>query len=188
MARKEFIPIRARVAAGLNGDALEVGFGSGLNVAHYPPTIRRVRAVDPDTVGRTLAAKRLAAAHVPVEFVGLDGQSLPVDSDSVDTVLSTWTLCTIPEPQRALAEIKRVLKNGGSFHFAEHGRSPDESLARWQDRLTPIQRRIAGGCHLNRPIQMLIEESGLQLAKIETYFVAGPRVIGYTYEGVATKL
>src|SRR5207253_50642 len=120
------------------------------------------RAVDPATVGRRLAAKRLARSQVPVEFVGLDGQDLPVDTGSVDHVLVTWTLCTIPDVERALREIRRVLKPGGTMHFAEHGRAPDPGVARWQDRLTPIQRRLFGGCHLNRPIADLITGSGLE--------------------------
>lgn len=160
MARKEFIPIRARVTAGLDGDVLEVGFGSGLNVPHYPTAIHRVRAVDPAKVGRKLAVKRVAASPVPVEYVGLDGQQLPMETDSVDHVLATWTLCSIPDVDRALTEIHRVLRSGGSFHFVEHGRSPDPKVARWQDRLTPIQRRVAGGCHLNRPINELVARSG----------------------------
>jgi ubiquinone/menaquinone biosynthesis C-methylase UbiE len=187
MAAKQLGPIRARVAAELDGEVLEAGFGSGLNIAYYPPAVRRVRAVDPATLGRKLAAKRLAAAPAPVEFAGRDGQHLPVDSDSVDHVLATWTLCSIPQPERALAEIYRVLRPGGRFHFAEHGRSPDPKVARWQDRLTPIQRRLAGGCHLNRPIQALIEASGLELATIATYHIQGPKAFGYMYEGVAAK-
>jgi ubiquinone/menaquinone biosynthesis C-methylase UbiE len=187
MAAKQLGPIRARVAAELDGEVLEVGFGSGLNIAYYPPAVHRVRAVDPATLGRKLAAKRLATSPVSVEFAGLDGQHLPVDSQSVDHVLATWTLCTIPQPERALAEIYRVLRPGGSFHFAEHGRSPDPKVARWQDRLTPIQRRLAGGCHLNRPMQALIEASGLELAKIANYRLQGPKAFGYMYEGVAAK-
>jgi ubiquinone/menaquinone biosynthesis C-methylase UbiE len=187
MARKEFDPIRARVAAGLVGDVVEIGFGSGLNVPHYPPAVERVRAVDPAVLGRRLASRRLAASPVPVEFVALDGQDLPLDSESVDHVLATWTLCSIPEPARALAEIRRVLRSGGSFHFAEHGRSPDRKVATWQDRLTPIQRRVAGGCHLNRPIRQLIEDAGLHPARIENYYVQGPKPFGYMYEGVATR-
>jgi ubiquinone/menaquinone biosynthesis C-methylase UbiE len=187
MAAKQLDPIRARAAAGLDGEVLEVGFGSGLNIAYYPPAVHRVRAVDPATLGRKLAARRLATSPAPVEFAGLDGQHLPVDSDSVDHVLTTWTLCSIPQPERALAEIYRVLRPGGSFHFAEHGRSPDPKVAHWQDRLTPIQRRLAGGCHLNRPIQTLIEASGLELAKISNYHLQGPRAFGYMYEGVAAK-
>src|SRR5579859_6335150 len=136
MARKQFGPIRARVAAGLDGEVVEIGFGSGLNIAYYPPAVHRVQAVDPATLGRTLAAERVATSPVPVEFTGLDGQHLPVDCGSVDHVLATWTLCSIPQPERALAEVYRVLRPGGRFHFAEHGRSLDPKVARWQDRLT----------------------------------------------------
>ena len=187
MRRGELQPIRARVAASLEGDVLEVGFGSGLNVPHYPPAVTRLRAVDPATVGRKLAAKRVAASHVPVEYFDLDGQALSLGSDSVDHVLATWTLCTIPDAGRALAEIRRVLRPGGSFHFVEHGLSPNSAVAAWQDRLTPIQRRLAGGCHLNRPIDQLVRNSGLELTRLENYYAQGPRAFGYMFEGVATK-
>jgi ubiquinone/menaquinone biosynthesis C-methylase UbiE len=176
------------VAAGLQGEVVEIGFGSGLNVPCYPPQVKRVRAVDPATIGRKLAAKRLAASPVPVEFVGLDGQSLPLETACADHVLTTWTLCTIPEPELALAEVFRVLRTGGEFHFVEHGRSPDTAVARRQDRFTPIQRRVAGGCHLNRPIQALVQKSGLELTKLDNYYVAGPKMFGYMYEGIATKV
>lgn len=187
MAGREFESIRARVASGLDGEVVEIGFGSGLNVPHYPPAVRRVQAVDPATLGRKLAAGRLAAVPVPVEFVGLDGQCLPLEDGSTDHVLATWTLCSIPQPDLALAEIRRVLRPGGEFHFVEHGRHPDPKVARWQDRLTPLQRLLAGGCHLNRPIDSLVRASGLELAKISNYAVSGPRASGYMYEGVATK-
>jgi ubiquinone/menaquinone biosynthesis C-methylase UbiE len=187
MRRRELAEIRARVAADLAGEVLEVGFGSGLNVPHYPPTVTRVMAVDPATLGRKLAAKRVAASPVPVDYIGLDGQTLPLDSASVDHVLTTWTLCTIPEVERALEEIRRVLRPGGTFHFIEHGRSPDPDVARWQDRLTPLQRRVAGGCHLNRPIQDLVTGSGLTLTRIENYYAKGPKSFGYMYEGAATN-
>jgi ubiquinone/menaquinone biosynthesis C-methylase UbiE len=187
MASKEFEPIRARVAADLAGEVLEIGFGSGLNVAHYPPAVHRVQAVDPAALGRKLAGKRLATSSIAVEFVGTDGQQLPLETGSVDHVLATWTLCTIPRPDRALAEIHRVLRVDGTFHFVDHGRSPDPSVARWQDRLTPIQRRVAGGCHLNRPIRDLIAAAGFQFGKIDNYYVRGPRFMGYIYEGVAVR-
>jgi ubiquinone/menaquinone biosynthesis C-methylase UbiE len=187
MRRRELTEIRARVAADLDGEVLEVGFGSGLNVPHYPPTVTRVLAVDPATLGRKLAANRVAASPVPVDYIGLDGQTLPLDSASVDHVLTTWTLCTIPDVERALEEIRRVLRPGGSFHFVEHGRSPDPDVARWQDRLTPLQRRVAGGCHLNRPIQDLVTGSGLTLTRIENYYAKGPKSFGYMYEGTATN-
>jgi ubiquinone/menaquinone biosynthesis C-methylase UbiE len=187
MSRREFTPIRDRVSAALLGEVLEIGFGSGLNVPHYPAAVTRVRAVDPATVGRRLAATRVAASPVPVEYIGLNGQELPLDPASVDHVLTTWTLCTIPDVERALSEVYRVLRSGGSFHFAEHGRSPDFRVARWQDRLTPLQRRLAGGCHLNRPIDQLVADSGLDLTRMENYYAKGPKPFGYMFEGRATK-
>lgn len=187
MSRRELTPIRARVAASLDGDVLEVGFGSGLNVPHYPPAVTGVRAVDPATIGRKLAARRVASSRVPVQYIGLDGQALSQESASIDHVLTTWTLCSIPDVDRALGEIRRVLRPGGLFHFVEHGRSPDRKVAGWQDRLTPIQRRVAGGCHLNRPIDQLVRNSGLEVLRLENYYAKGPRPFGYMFEGVATK-
>src|SRR5215472_15806108 len=187
MRDAETTQVRTRVAAGLNGEVLEVGFGSGLNVPHYPAAVTRVRAVDPATVGRKLASKRTAASPVPVDFVGLDAERLPVDDASVDHVLCTWTLCTIPDPELALAEISRVLRPGGSLHFAEHGLSPDAKVAMTQHRFTPLQRRVAGGCHLDRPIDKLIAGSGLAFERLETYYMRGPKAWVYTFEGTAVK-
>ena len=187
MNRADLRQIRDRVASGLGGEVLEVGFGSGLNVPHYPQAVSRVIAVDPAQVGRKLAAKRIAASPVPVEFAGLDGEQLPWEAGRFDHVLLTWTLCTIPHPGRGLAEICRVLRPGGELHFADHGRSPDPQVARWQDRLTPLQRRVSGGCHLNRPIGELIAGSGLQISEMDNYYLEGPKAFGYTFEGRATK-
>lgn len=187
MRNEEFGRIRARVAGGLSGDVLEIGFGSGLNVRYYPPAVERVLAVEPAMKGRELAERRIAAGKVPVEYVGLDGQKLSVPDASVDHVLTTWTLCTIPDAGLALTEIRRVLRPGGALHFAEHGRSPEPKVARWQDRLTPIQRRLAGGCHLNRSIADLIGGSDLELTSLTNYYVESPKPLGYMYEGVATK-
>lgn len=179
--------VRARVAAGMTGEVLEIGFGSGLNVPHYPPGVTRVLAVDPATVGRRLAATRIAAHAVPVEFIGTDAEALPVPGASADYVLSTWTLCTIPDPDRALAEAYRVLRPGGAFHFVEHGLSPDARVARVQRRLTPLHRRVLGGCHLDRPIANLVTEAGFRLTRLENYYFHRPRAVGYTYEGAAIK-
>lgn len=179
--------LRARAAAGLEGEVLEVGFGSGRNVPYYPPAVTHVCAVDPATVGRTLAAKRVAASTVPIDYVGLDGQRLPMEDGSVDHVLTTWTLCTIPDAGRALHEIRRVLRVGGSLHFVEHGRSPDPGVAAWQDRLTPLQKRLFGGCHLNRSIDRLVAGSGLELTAMENLYMKGPKPLGYLFVGTATK-
>lgn len=179
---------RAAAAAGLSGTVVEIGFGSGRNVRHYPPEVDRVVAVDPAIVGRKLAARRVAASTVTVDYVGLDGQDLPLGDDSVDHALSTWTLCTIPDVDRALAEVRRVLRPGGSLHFMEHGRSPDPRVARWQDRLTPLQKRVAGGCQLNRSIDELVTRSGLRLVQLEHPEVRGPAVMSHLYGGIAVRV
>ncbi|MBL7487272.1 class I SAM-dependent methyltransferase [Frankia sp. AgB1.9] len=178
---------RAQVTAGLAGEVLEIGFGSGRNLPHLPAAVTRLLVVEPAAVGRTLAAPRIAAAPFPVEFVGDDGQALPVADASVDHVLSTWTLCTIPDAEQALREIYRVLRPGGTMHFTEHGRSPRPRVARWQDRLTPAWGRIAGGCHLNRRIDDLVQKSGLILKSVQTYPMEGTALLGFAYEGIASK-
>ena len=178
---------RARAAAGLDGEVLEIGFGSGLNIPYYPAGLTLVRAVDPAAEGRQLAARRAAACAVPIEYAGSDAQTLPAGEASVDSVLSTWTLCTIPDAARALAEIRRVLRPGGAFCFVEHGLAPDARVARIQQRLTPFQRRVAGGCHLDRRIDQLVAAAGLELTRLDTYYMRGPRALGYTFEGVAVR-
>lgn len=183
----DFARIRARVTGDLDGQVLEIGFGSGLNVPHYPASVTKVVAIDPAVAGRKLAAARIAQCAVPIEFAGLDAGDLPADDGSVDHVLSTWTLCTVPDPAGALAEIWRALRPGGSLNFAEHGLAPDEKVARFQRRFTPVQRRLFGGCHLNRPIGELITDAGFDLVKLDTYYMRGPRAVGYTYEGAAVK-
>lgn len=187
MRGQELDAIRARVTRGMAGRVLEIGFGSGLNLPHYPAEVTQVLAVDPATLGRELAARRIRESGVPVEFLGLDGEHVPLDDGSVDHALTTWTLCTIDDPGRALGEVRRVLRPGGSLHFVEHGLSPDPKVARRQDRFTPIQRRVAGGCHLNRPIAQIVRSSGLRISYLETYYMPGPRIAGYLYEGIATK-
>jgi SAM-dependent methyltransferase len=184
---KEMGRYRARATAGLEGVVLEIGFGSGLNLPHYPPEVRKVLAVDPATEGRALAARRVAAFGAPVEFVGLDGADLPLDDASVDHVLSTMTLCTIPDVAGALREVRRVLRPGGSFHFLEHGRSEEPKVVVWQDRLTPLQKRLFGGCHLNRPIDVIVADAGLETRRLDRFTMKGPKTIGTMFEGVAVK-
>jgi ubiquinone/menaquinone biosynthesis C-methylase UbiE len=179
--------LRARITRSLGGSVLEIGFGSGLNLPHLPNGVTRLYAVDPSTTARDLAAPRIAASPVPVEFVGLDGQHIPLPDAAVDAALTTFTLCTIPDATLALTEVRRVLRPGGRLHFLEHGRSPDPSVARWQRRLNPIQRRVFGGCHLDKPIDQLVEGAGFELVELRTEYLMAPSVFGYMYEGVAER-
>ena len=188
LSTAEVQPLRAETCAGLVGRVLEVGFGSGLNVAHYPETVTEVRAVEPNDVGWRLAAPRIGAGRVPVVRSGLDGQRLTEPDGSVDAVLSTFTMCTIPDLRPALAEMARVLRPGGALHFAEHGRSPDVAVARWQDRLQPFYGPTAGGCHLGRPIAEELRRAGFAIDELSTSYLPGPalsRPFAYTYVGRA---
>ena len=178
---------RQRACAGLHGRVLEVGFGSGLNIPFYPEGVTGVAAVEPADTGWKLAGKRLGASRVPVERTGLDGQSLPLPDDSCDVALSTFTLCTIPDVAAALREIHRVLKPGGTLHFLEHGLAPDESVRRWQRRMEPIQKKIAGGCHLTRPVTDLVTGAGFTIKEVDAFYDKGtPKPIGALSLGVAT--
>ncbi len=179
--------LRQRACASLDGEVVEVGFGSGLNVPFYPAAVTAVSAVEPSDVAWRLAAKRLAAARVPVSRSGLDGQSLPFGDASFDAALSTWTLCTIPDVAAALTELRRVLKPGGELHFLEHGLAPDERVRRWQRRLDPLQQRIAGGCHFTRPIAGLLTEAGFTITALDEFYEPGPKVACADSLGVATS-
>lgn len=178
-ATPQFRPHRIETVAGVSGTVLEIGFGSGLNLPHYPPEVERLLVVDPAVLGRELAAKRIAAVPFPVESVGLDGASLTLDDDSVDHVVSTFTLCTIPDVHAALAEVRRVLRPGGTFRVLEHGISPDPSVATWQRRLTPVQRRVAGGCHLDRAILPLVEGAGFTVTSVRQWSEGRPQAFTY---------
>lgn len=181
-------PMRQRVCAGLHGDVVEIGFGSGHNLPFYPDAVRRVDAVEPSGLGWRLAEERLAATRIPVRRSGLDGQSLPFPDRTYDTALSTWTLCTIPDVAAALQEVRRVLKPGATLHFVEHGLAPDERVRRWQHRLDPVQGKIFGGCHLDRPIVDLLTTAGFTIREVDVFYEEGtPKVGGAISLGVAVS-
>jgi SAM-dependent methyltransferase len=168
--------LRASVCTGLRGEVLELGFGSGLNTRHYAAEVTRISAVEPSDLAWRLSERRREASPVPVVRVGLDGQRLTAGDASYDAVLSTFTLCTIPDVARALAEVRRVLRPGGSLHFVEHGLAPDPGVVAWQHRLDPVQRRLAGGCHLSRDIPALVRAAGLELVELRAEYLPAPRV------------
>jgi ubiquinone/menaquinone biosynthesis C-methylase UbiE len=188
MGTKELAEVRARRLEQVGGTVLEVGFGSGLNLPHYSANVSQLYALDPSKVGLGLAKKRLARVSFPVEMLPLpaDGR-IPLDDASVDAVVTTWTLCTIPDPLAALREMHRVLRPGGRYYFAEHGLSPDPKVATWQHRLDPIERAIAGGCHFSRPIAALVKDSPFELEEVENFHLSGPRFATYMYFGSAAR-
>jgi SAM-dependent methyltransferase len=177
--------LRQECVQGLSGTVLEVGFGSGLNLPWYPREVTKLWFIEPSAEARRMADKTIAAAPFPVEPLGETAEDIPLPDGAVDAAVSTWTLCTIPDVARALGEIRRVLRPGGQLRFVEHGLSPDTRVARWQKRLTPVQKKIAGGCHLNRPIDRLLEEAGFRLERIDRFYVRGPKIGTYLYAGVA---
>ena len=187
MNNKETRKTRTRVCGELEGEVLEIGFGTGHNLPFISGKVTRLLAVEPSNRSVELARARIAAAPFAVDVVGLDGQRIPVDDASVDAVLCTWSLCTIPDPVAAVSEARRVLRPGGRFHFVEHGLAPDEKVRHWQDRWNPVQQKIAGGCNVNRDICSIIEAGGLTISTLDNYYGKGePKLLGSMYEGVAT--
>ena len=188
MRSKRLAGLRERLVGEAQGRVLEIGIGSGLNLPFYRREVEVVLGIDPSPELLARARRQAAWVHFPVELCRGGAEELPLDAASVDSVVMTWTLCSVAEPARALGEIRRVLRPGGALLFLEHGQAPERSVARWQDRLTPLWRRIAGGCHLDRPVGRLIGAAGLRLVALETgYLVEGPRPFTFHYRGRALR-
>jgi SAM-dependent methyltransferase len=189
MDTKQTRAVRAEVCAGLAGDVVEIGFGTGHNLPYLPPSVRSLRVVEPSSANIRLAAARIAASPVPVEVSGLDGQALPFDDGTADMVLCTWSLCTIPDPVQAVREMRRILRPGGALWFAEHGLAPDPGVLRWQRRLNPVQKRVAGGCHLDRDIPGILAAGGLAVRGLKHRYEPGiPKAFGSLFTGEAVPV
>ena len=186
MRQKQLVPLREQLVAEARGRVLEIGVGSGLNLPFYSREVEVLLGLDPSRALLEMAKRHASWVHFPVELCEGSAEDIPLENEAVDQVVMSWTLCSVADPGRALAEVRRVLRPGGSLLFIEHGRAPAPRLARWQDRLTPLWRRLAGGCHLNRPIDRLIRASGLQLAELQTgHLLSGPKPFTFHYRGSA---
>lgn len=184
MRNRQLVPYRRRVVGSAQGRVLEVGAGSGLNLPFYGASVLEILALEP--APQLIAIARCSAkAPAPVTFIEGSAEAIPLDDKSVDTVVTTWTLCTIPQAVVALKEMRRVLRPSGRLVFVEHGLAPEEGVRRWQHRVTPLWRRMSGGCHLNRPIRAMIEAGGFRLERLETGYMPGLKFMNFTYEGNA---
>ncbi len=186
MRNKDAARLRADWIPHARGEVLEIGIGSGLNLPFYSREVRRVYGVDPSVELQRMARKRVAAGRLPVEFLSQSAEEpLPLPDASVDTVVVTWTMCSIPYVEQALQQMKRVLRPAGRLIFLEHGRSPDPGVVAWQDRLTPLWKTFTGGCHLNRKVDELVAAAGFHITQLKTCYMPGPRPMTYTYQGFA---
>jgi ubiquinone/menaquinone biosynthesis C-methylase UbiE len=185
MRNQRLLPYRERVVSKAEGRVLEIGVGSGLNLPFYGPQVRDILGLEPSPRLTAMAQRGARQSHLPVRFIEGSAEAIPLDDASIDNVVTTWTLCTIPDAVLALSEMRRVLKSGGRLLFVEHGLASEDRVRKWQDRLTPAWKRIGGGCHLNRPIQALIENNGFAIARIETGYMRGLKPMAFMYEGSA---
>jgi ubiquinone/menaquinone biosynthesis C-methylase UbiE len=189
MRNKETARLRAAWIPHARGEVLEIGIGSGLNLPFYSHDVQRVYGVDPSVELQRMARKKSIAEPTKLEFLLQSAEErLPLPDSSIDTAVFTWTLCSIPDAPRALQEVNRVLKMSGRLIFVEHGHSPDLGVAVWQERLTPLWKRIGGGCHLNRKIDELISAAGFRIAELKKCYLPGPRPMTYTYQGFAERV
>jgi ubiquinone/menaquinone biosynthesis C-methylase UbiE len=186
MSARELLPYRRRLIAQARGRVLEVGVGSGLNLPLYGPAVDEVVGLDPSSRLIQMARGIGACCKFPVTLLTGSAQAIPLDRGSIDTLVTSWTLCSIPDVEMALHEMHRVLKSDGKLIFVEHGTAPEQGVRKWQDRLTPLWKKIGGGCHLNRPIQTLVESSGFTIAQLDTGYAQGPKPMAFFYEGSAT--
>ncbi len=187
MRQEHLTKYRRAVVAGAHGRVLEIGVGSGLNFPLYGKQVELVYGIDPSPRLLAIARRRAAASGVPVELLQGSATAIPLANDTIDIVVMTWTLCSIPDPLAALREMRRVLKPNGNLCFVEHGLSPEPSVERWQHRITPAWRRMAGGCHLDRKIDELIRLAGFDLTNLQVEYAPGPRTMSYMYEGCACR-
>lgn len=189
LVMRQMNPMRAETTEQADGDVLEIGFGTALNLPYYGPGVKSLVGLDPMEVANVEAVQsRIAQTRFPIERQTLraDG-GLPFDSGRFDCVVTTWTLCSIPEVARALGEMRRVLKPGGRYLFIEHGRAESERTARWQDRVNPIWNRVCDGCNINRKIDQLVETSGFELTSLDRFRAKGPGIAAAMYRGIATR-
>jgi ubiquinone/menaquinone biosynthesis C-methylase UbiE len=185
MRQATFTPYRRRLLPAAEGRVLEIGVGSGLNLPFYGASATHVIGLDPSPKLLSMARASINGMSRSIELLDASAEAIPLDDQSVDTVVTTWTLCSIPDVTRALGEMRRVLRPDGRLLFVEHGRSPERNIARWQDRLTPLWKRIGGGCHLNRPIGQLLEGAGFRIEQMNTGYMKGPKPMTFMYEGRA---